>query len=645
MKDKKNSIIGALLMGLLFVGWLFWQQTVTKKNQEEQIKKLETEQVASPNTDSVSDEYEETPNSDTTQKIESISNDSTNTHVPQEEKRGIFAVAPSGKRELITIETDLFIAKLSTKGGSLVEFTLKDYLKWDKVPTQLIAERKGQLYLKFRSDYGEKIDTRDLYFAFDTEKNQSTISGTDSLVIKAIMQLSDGGSIEKEFVFHGNTYDFDCNVIVEDMDKHIPKTGYDFCWSGGLAYQEYNSVDESRESKAVVTRYNSIEELKNPKEEGKYEKYEGMIGYAAIKIKYFGMAIMPQPYGSFTGIANVHGVQNKIGNEGENNSYDVSLRIPYSGGKKVMDYKIYLGPLDYDILKGYELSDLVQLGWRFLIRPIGEYFIMPIFKFIHSLVGHWGLTLIIFAIFIKMILTPFTLPQMRTTQKTKLLAPILDEMRAKYADDSQAQQREQMKIYSEYGINPVGGCLPMLLQMPILFALFSVLRNAIELRQSTCFLWITDLSRPDVIFNFGFSIFGISQLTGLAFLMGITMFIQQKMTVTDPKQKAMVYMMPVMMTIMFAMLPSGLNLYYFIFNLLSIAQQVYINKFSRKKMDLEDLKRAPKKEGWMARKMREAQEMSSAQGKGTPNAVKKYGSIEEQNVNYRKKKKDPKKKK
>lgn len=635
MNDKKNSIMAAAMMGLLFVGWIFWQQSTAKNNAADEAVK--SEQVV---------ENQGQNPSDTLAAIdkpaEMKGNDSLTT-TPN--KSGIFAVAPTGPRELVTIETDLFTAKLSSKGGSLVEFTLKDYLKWDKTHAQLIAERKGELYLKFRSDYGEKIDTRDLYFEFDNSQRDYKISGSDSIVIKAIMKLADGGSVEKIFTFRGDKYDFDCAVVVDDMGKYIPKTGYDFCWTGGLAYQEYNSVDEARESKTVVSRYNTIEELTSPDEETEYEKYEGTINYAAVKLKYFGMAIIPQPAGSYTGTCNVSGQKKKIFNDGVNNIYDVSLRIPYSGERREMNYKVYLGPLDYDIIKEYGLKDMVYFGWRIVIRQIGEYFIMPVFKFLHSLVGHWGLTLILFALLMKLILTPFTLPQMRTTQKTKLLAPVLEKMRAKYADDPKAQQQEQMKIYSEYGINPAGGCLPLMLQMPILFALFSVLRNAIELRQSNCIWWITDLSRPDVIFNLGFSIFGISQVTGLALLMGITMFFQQKMTVTDPKQKAMVYMMPIMMTIMFAQLPSGLNLYYLTFNLLSIGQQVYINKFSRKKITLEDMKKSPKKEGWMQRKMREAQEMAELQGRHVPNSVKKYGDMDANKVaNYRKKKKDPKKK-
>lgn len=139
-----------------------------------------------------------------------------------------------------------------------------------------------------------------------------------------------------------------------------------------------------------------------------------------------------------------------------------------------------------------------------------------------------------------------------------------------------------MRIYKEYGVNPASGCLPLLLQMPILYALWAMFSQAIELRQSGFIWWIKDLSIPDAIYHFSFSIPILgNQLSGLALLMGATMLIQQTMTVKDPRQKTMIYLMPIMFTVMFSSFPSGLNLYYFMFNLLSIAQQLYINKYGK----------------------------------------------------------------
>ena len=296
----------------------------------------------------------------------------------------------------------------------------------------------------------------------------------------------------------------------------------------------------------------------------------------------------------------------------------MEFRLPYSGGIAKNSYQVFAGPLDYSVTKQFGVEALVDLGFRYGIRQIGEYFMLPIFEFIHRFIPNYGVSLILFAILMKLLLYPLSISQMRSAQKMQVIAPLVNKIREKYPDDMQKQQLETTKLYSEYGINPAGGCLPLLLQMPILFALYAVLRNAIELRQADFFLWITDLSVPDVIVNFGFSILGISQLSGLAVLMGATLFIQQKQTITDPRQKSMIYIMPVMMTLLFNYLPSGLNLYYFTFNIVSIGMQIYMNKFSKKKFTLEDLKRAPKKEGWMQKKLREAQELQAKQGKSIP---------------------------
>jgi YidC/Oxa1 family membrane protein insertase len=213
---------------------------------------------------------------------------------------------------------------------------------------------------------------------------------------------------------------------------------------------------------------------------------------------------------------------------------------------------------------------------------------------------------------------------MKSMKKMQLLQPKIKELKEKYKDDQQRVQKETMKLYSTYGINPAGGCLPMLLQMPILIALWSLFNVTVEIRHEPFIWWITNLSSPDVIMKLPFQIpiLGLNVITGLAPLLGITMFIQQKMSVKDPSQKALVYVMPIMFTAMFMGFPSGLNLYYFMFNLLSIIQQQYINK----KKDGTELVPVPqsqrKKGGFMQRMMAAAEQQKQAQQKASKNKRK-----------------------
>ena len=259
---------------------------------------------------------------------------------------------------------------------------------------------------------------------------------------------------------------------------------------------------------------------------------------------------------------------------------------------------------------------------------------LPFFKLIYKFVPNYGVAIIIFSILMKILLTPLSIKQLRNASYMKLLQPEIEKRKQAAGDDRKKQQMATMEVYNDYGLNPMSGCLPLLFQMPILFALWKTLNGFIDLRHQPFILWINDLSAPDVLVNWGFSILGMTQISGLAVMMGTALFIQQKMTITDPNQKMLVYMMPIMFLFLFSNFPAGLNLYYFVFNLLAIGQQVYINKFSRKRMTLEELKKQPKKkEGWLAKQMRAAQEMQKQSGKPLPPAMQRYIDAKEKKDN------------
>ena len=284
-----------------------------------------------------------------------------------------------------------------------------------------------------------------------------------------------------------------------------------------------------------------------------------------------------------------------------------------------------MGPLVYKTLKSYDrnfeaIYDFGSFfGLKIITRPISEYVLLPLFSALHSVIPNYGFVIIVFSIIIKIVLYPLTKQSYKSMKRMQLLQPKIAEMKEKYKDDQQKVQKETMKLYSTYGINPAGGCLPMLLQMPILFALFAFFRVTIQIRHEPFIWWITDLSAPDIIYSLPFSIplFGVDQISGLALLLGVTMFFQQKMSVRDPSQKALVYMMPIMFTFMFMGFSSGLNLYYFLFNLLSIMQQYYINN-KKDDSELVPVKDPKKKKGggFMQRMMDAAEKQSQAQKQG-----------------------------
>ncbi|MDQ1266889.1 MAG: YidC/Oxa1 family rane protein insertase [Bacteroidota bacterium] len=612
--DKK-SLLGLGAITLVVIVWLIYTSVNT---QPPEVSKQNTEEYRKEADSSVTEKAAEEEKPAETVQEATIPVKEQDSSKLAAKYGSAFLPFINGENREITIQTDLVTAKLTNKGAALTYWQLKKYDKWDKVPSQLIQNKEGELYLKFLTMQGKKIDSRDFFFSFDKNYNVINLSKDDSVTITAYLKINTHSAIVKKFTFYGNKYHIDCSVSIENLDDFIPSRGYDFYWSKGLKNQEHNSVDESNDAVAMVSMNGSTEELNADGDNAVKSSSSGIIDYAGIKSKYFGVAIIPVTKDKFDGTVDLEGSLKHVKKEGIVEYYSMSFRIPYRGGVETQNFRVYIGPLDYDIVTDYGLGDMINFGWKWLVRPIGEFFMLPIFKFIHSIVPNYGIAIILFSILMKFLLYPLSIQQLRSSQKMQIIAPEVNAMREKFKDDQTRQQQETMKLYSEYGINPMGGCLPLILQMPILYALWSVLRTAIDLRHAHFFWWITDLSAPDIILMLPFKILFIESFSGLALFMGITMFFQQKMTVTDPRQKAMVYMMPVMFTLMFSSFPSGLNLYYFMFNLLSILQQVYINKFSRKKPTLADLKRMPKKEGWLQRKMREAQDIAASQGRHVP---------------------------
>ena len=536
-----------------------------------------------------------------------------------------------GSGRYLTIETPLYTALLNTKGGLLARFSLKKYKAWYGDPVQLINDSAGfagELGVMLKTADGKDLDTREFYFDIP-EEGSLTVGENDSLVITARLAspaplAGDGDStgngavtgavLEKRFVFRGNDYDIGFNVNAPGSN------GYVIDWQGGLKYQEHNSVDESSQAKAYVKVNEELESLDAEREvPNKSESFTGSIDWVGTKTKYFAAALMPQTPLSTT--ATLTGNAVSADSNGLVESYDFNLAVP--PGNQDAGFTLFLGPLEYDLAREHDLTGMVNYGFlEFIVRPIAEYILLPLFRLLHSFISNWGVVIIVFSLLIRGALWPLSIPQIRSSEKMRLVQPVITEMRDKYKDDPQKMQMETMKVYREYGVNPVGGCLPLVLQLPILYALWNTLSNAIDLRQADFAFWIHDLSVPDTLFHLPFSLPLIgTQLSGLALIMGATLFVQQKLMITDPKQKAFVYIMPIFLTIAFNNFPSGLNLYYFTYNLLSIAQHFYMrSRAENNGLTLEQLKAQAKgkKKGWLATKMEEAQKMAEMQGRVPP---------------------------
>jgi YidC/Oxa1 family membrane protein insertase len=516
---------------------------------------------------------------------------------PSPESR-YFTKSLRGQDRSLFIETDLYVAEITAKGGLIKTWELKKFKTWDGHPVQLVEyEGNGDLSLLFTTTDGRVINTKDLYFDPGPGMyGRKVLAGDDSLTLDLTLTADNGGKIVKRMTFKNGVYDFDTELVFENMGEVIANFEYQVVWEHGLRYAERNSVDESAFAYAYAYAGKELIEIDaHSFGERPTKNLSGVVDWVATRNKYFTVALIPI-VGTSEG-AYLEGRRRPMPDKGVIEHYSVALKMPFKGmPRETALIKVFLGPADLDLLRSYEkgLENIVSLGWVWLIRPISEYLILPLMSFLFYIIPNWGLVIIVFSVVIKIALHPLTKSSMKSMKKMQALQPMMEEIRQKYKDDPQKMNQQIMNLYKEYGVNPAGGCLPLLLQFPILFALYVVFTGAIELRQAEFFWWITDLSIPDKIFSLPFEVplFGVKDVSGLALLMGITMFIQQKMTIKDPRQKMLVWLMPILMTLLFNGFPSGLNLYYFVFNLLSIGQQALINR----QADKEPLRKVePKK--------------------------------------------------
>lgn len=623
----KQTTLAFILMGIILVVWLYFNSPEPQPQLPITADTTALSQRQEPPRDTI------TETKKTDQDVRTSESQTENT---LDQSENVFAKT-SKEGQIITIETDLSKIEMTSKGGKIRKIYLKNYATWyyrkmDKgdfynTHVQLINQTNGgDLDLIFVTSDGQLVNTSQLDFESSAQTYYYKLEGNDSLQISYTFAVEEGKEIRKHFVFYGDNYQSRFDVEMVNMNNIISGLRYDVEWATGLNFVEENSVDEA--TYASASAFSGDEQLViDADTEGEIleKDINGKVDWVSIKSKYFAMILTPEtPYSD--GGASFEGIFKEIPGLGQREYYKASLKVPFNNLKHQRDnFQLYLGPVDYHVLKAYDNNyDAVFdfgsfFGLKFITRPISEYILLPLFTFLHKFIPNYGIVIIIFSIIIKIALYPLTKQSYMSMRKMQKLQPKITELKEKYKGDQQKIQKETMGLYKTYGVNPAGGCLPMILQMPILFALFAFFRVAIEIRHQP-FLWITDLASPDYVLNLGFTIplVGIDKLTILAPLLGITMFFQQKMTVKDPSQKAMVYMMPIMMTFLFMSFSSGLNLYYFMFNILSIGQQYYINH-KKGDDDLQPVKNTGKKSGggFMAKMMEAAEKQKHAQNQAS----------------------------
>ena len=472
---------------------------------------------------------------------------------------------PEDRVDTIVVQTPLQRVGFSTKGGAIVSCELLKYRDIDGSVIELLPPTGRGLGIHLqRANHREDISSAE--FVANQSSLQVGPGEEQSLIMVA--QLGGGRRLEKVLTFNGDRYGFDLQVRYEGFDDDTEAI---LTWENGIAFTEREPEIDLPEMRAFA--YINEERVELKVDDGESDELEdkGLLKWAGIRNKYFLISCVPadreQRY--LVVLQGNHQGANLL----PDYSFQVGRRLERSGS---WHNTIYLGPLNYDELVGYEaeLEQAIDFGWP-IVSQISR-FLLILFIATHQYIPNYGWIIVVFAVVIKIIVYPLTHKTYESAAKMQELQPKITALREKYKNDNQRLSRETMKLYKEEGVNPLSGCLPLLLQMPIFIALYNLFGKTIELRQAPFILWIQDLSLPDELLIGGFG------LHILPLLMAVSMLIQQKMTMKDPKQAVLVYMMPVLMIFIFWSMSSGLVLYWTIFNVLTIGQQLLVNHFKKK---------------------------------------------------------------
>ena len=479
---------------------------------------------------------------------------------------------PGEEATVFTVITNLYTANISSiNGGSIASFVLHNYALNDSESVELIDNNNiNNLMVGFRSIDGDDVSLVSGWIS----NNDYDINVYDNETTVTFKKTIDDKQITKALTFYPDKYIIDMSVDLSAIQPWVSQGVSTVRWSGGLPLTEPNKNDEQTYYQAMVFQG---DETYSPKpkdpDEARLERMDYPTDWIAIRTKYFITALVPKKPAPGSEVLAIE--------ENGNRRFDVGV---FFNVDRPFFYALYLGPLEYGRIKqlGNSLDQTMNFGWAF-IRPISKavhWFLL----FLHNYIPNYGFVLIVFSVFIKILVYPLTNKSYVSTKKMQAIQPMLNDLREKHKNDQRKFAQAQMALFKEHGVNPLSGCVPILLQMPLLFALFTVFRSSIELRGAPFMLWISDLSRPDAVFDLGINIplYG-SQVAILPLLMGITMFIQMKLTPTPQsggQQKFMMYFMNGFFILIFNQFPSGLVLYYTLFNVLTILQQKYLTPSS-----------------------------------------------------------------
>ena len=633
--DKK-TIIGLVLIFAVMTAWMYMIQPSEEEKAE--IKRKQDSVLA---LQQKANEKAEKATTKTLTKSEELqqkiavakSEDSTAVEAQKEldDYFGVFSKAAMNPQRQLFVENDLLRVELNTLGGKIEQVYLSEYKTYHQDSVRFFT-KGGNNYGLNLSLGSRLLQTKDLNFEVFVNNKAYTndapikVSGQDSVVVSMRIYTNQIDSVAKDvsyleyrYTIKGNDYRVGFDVVSHNLNNVITdKSNLEFVWDSKLRMKEKDGSVENKSSSIYYLLKDEVEYLKENGVDDKKEENGIPIKWISYKQQFFSTALIATEGDGF--ISSTMQTQTE---KGEKDNYlrtmSSNISIPYDHEKNHYEYdmEFFFGPNKYAIISDYDLQmeEIIPLGWGFfLLQWINRFVIIPVFDFLQSFGWSMGIIILILTILVKIVLFPLAYKQFASTAKMKVIAPEVQKINEKYPKQEQAMQKQQavMNLYKRAGIKPMAGCLPMLIQFPILIAMIRFFPASIELRQQS-FLWADDLSTYDSIINLPFNIpFYGNHVSLFCLLMTVAQLVythismkQQAQSQTMPGMKFMMYFMPIMMLFIFNSFSAALNYYYFISLCFTFLQMFIIRKTIDEKKVLQRLeanaKKPLKKSKWQQR--------------------------------------------
>ena len=609
-KESKYNIVGFVLIGLVMFGFTWYQSRQYKKQAEYQAQLDSIARV----------EAMEKMVLDSAMTVVPASQGSASTATPafRPYRDSSLNVAAQSNPSIVAIANNQVRIEFTTKGAQPYSVDVKDYRRYDSTALMLIPA--GASEFNFNIYAGESLDTKD--FVFDIAELNDT-----SVVMR--LPFANGGYIQQKYTLGQDSYMLRNELSFVGLDAIIPRkvSSMDLSWKADIPRLEKGYKNEKQYSRIdyYIDGDKSPEDIGNGKNATK--SLEAGFQWVAFQQQFFS-AILTAPQGFESGDLALDYYEEE--DESHNlMACSAKMRTPLNiNGNTTIPFDFYFGPNHFKTLKAYDrkYEKIIPLG-GWLVGWISRFFIIPCFDFLGRFISNYGIVILLMTLLLKIVVSPLTIKSYMSSAKMSALKPEIDKINEKYPkeEDMMKKQQATMELYKRAGVSPMGGCLPMLLQFPILWAMFRFFPASIELRQKS-FLWADDLSAYDSVLDFGFNIplFG-DHLSLFALLMAVSMFLYSKMTSSqmsnDPQMAPMkfmsVWLMPIMMLFICNNLSSGLSYYYLLSNLLTMVQTFVIKKWVVKPekilAKIEESKGKPIQKSKWQLKLEQAQKMQEAQ--------------------------------